>query len=222
MLTDTRRGGVGFEVPDSSHFPGPKHERPAERLARGKSSRGRGPESGTRAPGGAVMPEAEARIPFAARRARTFRCPSPANGLSDSTVRISTTSSSSLSAVFGPRLPGCAPPGAERSGYTLERGTRQAAHSSFRGSFPASVRDARALDHVRLEGQFVRGAGDRCHSCTGVHTPILFVRAGADGLNPRWRVRAELRSGHAATMECSRVRETDDSFHWHAWDLRRS
>uniref|UniRef100_UPI003AF30E88 hypothetical protein n=1 Tax=Candidatus Palauibacter sp. TaxID=3101350 RepID=UPI003AF30E88 len=70
----------------------------------------------------------------AARRARTFRCPSPTNGLSDSTVRISTTSSSSLNSVFGPHLPGgSAPPGAERSAYTLDRGTRQAAHSNLRG-----------------------------------------------------------------------------------------
>ena len=53
-----------------------------------------------------------ARIPFAARRARTFRCPSPTNALSDSTVWIPTTNSSSLNSVFEPRLSGLsAPPG---------------------------------------------------------------------------------------------------------------
>ena len=44
------------------------------------------------------------RIPLAARRALTFRWPSPRNGLAFSTIRISCTSSSSLSAVFGPRF----------------------------------------------------------------------------------------------------------------------
>ena len=33
MFTGTRRGGGGFEVPDSSHFPGPEHASLRETLA---------------------------------------------------------------------------------------------------------------------------------------------------------------------------------------------
>ena len=45
-------------------------------------------------------------IPLAASRALVFRWPSPRNGLAFSTVRISSNSSLSPSAVFGPPLPG--------------------------------------------------------------------------------------------------------------------
>ena len=53
------------------------------------------------------QPFLPARIPLAASRAFTLRWPSPRNGLAFTTVRVSSTSSSSLSAVFGPRFPGC-------------------------------------------------------------------------------------------------------------------
>ena len=80
-----------------------------------------------------------ARIPLAASRTFTFRWPSPRNGLSDSTVRISSTSSSSLSSVFGPRFPGVrvpdsgAPLTSARSAYTLERATRHDSHTIVSG-----------------------------------------------------------------------------------------
>ena len=48
------------------------------------------------------------RMPLAFRRARTFRWPSPRKSLSCSTSRISSTNSSSLSFVFGPRFFGSA------------------------------------------------------------------------------------------------------------------
>ena len=80
-----------------------------------------------------------ARIPLAASRPFTFRWPSPRNGLSDSTVRISATSSSSVSSVFGPRFPGRrrsdsrGPPRCARNAYTLERATRHVSHTIASG-----------------------------------------------------------------------------------------
>ena len=80
-----------------------------------------------------------ARIPSAPSRTFTLRWPSPRNGLSDSTVRISSTNSSSLSSVFGPRFPSCrrsdsrGPPTCVRSAYTLDRATRHASHTIASG-----------------------------------------------------------------------------------------
>ena len=80
-----------------------------------------------------------ARIPLAASRAFTLRWPSPRNGLAFSTVRISSTSSSSLSAVFGPRFPGWRrsasgdPPSLASSAYTLERATLHVSHTIVSG-----------------------------------------------------------------------------------------
>ena len=76
------------------------------------------------------------RIPLAASRAFTFRWPSPRNGLAFSTVRISSTSSSSLSAVFGPRFAGCRRSdsgGRARHRYTLERATLHVSHTIVSG-----------------------------------------------------------------------------------------
>ena len=94
--------------------------RPAARpdpAAVGSGLRGDGraaPAPAVRAPASAGAPGfLPTRIPLAASRAFTFRWPLPRNGLAFSTVRISCRSSSSLSAVFGPR---CA-----ASGYTGPR-----------------------------------------------------------------------------------------------------
>ena len=107
-----------------------------------RSPRGRPRRTGTSSPCSRISLSTRflpARIPLAASRAFTLRWPSPRNGLAFSTVRISPTSSSSLSAVFGPRFPGCRrsdsgrSPRRARSSYTLERATRHVSHTIVSG-----------------------------------------------------------------------------------------
>src|SRR4051812_32249109 len=74
----------------------------------------------------------EVRVPACRNRAQTLRCPSPWNGLAESTPRIAVVSASSDIAPSGPRR--CAAIGgeADRWRYTPERGSRHTRQTTAR------------------------------------------------------------------------------------------